>query len=73
MLDDKPDDAGLLVGQDGQPRVAVAALAELAVKDQLAQLAYSAAGSSPDALGKFLLTDTEKWRAVIKAAGITIE
>jgi tripartite-type tricarboxylate transporter receptor subunit TctC len=51
----------------------ITALAEPAVKDQLAQLAYAAAGSSPDELGKFLLKDTEKWRAVIKAAGITIE
>jgi tripartite-type tricarboxylate transporter receptor subunit TctC len=51
----------------------IAALAEPAIKDELAQLAYTAQGSSPDELRKFLKSDTEKWSAVIKSAGITIE
>ncbi len=51
----------------------IASLAEPAIKSQLAQLAYAAQGSSPDELRKFLQADTEKWSALIKSAGITIE
>jgi tripartite-type tricarboxylate transporter receptor subunit TctC len=51
----------------------VASLAEPAIKDQLAQLAYTAQGSSPDELRKFLQADTAKWSALVKSAGITIE
>jgi tripartite-type tricarboxylate transporter receptor subunit TctC len=51
----------------------VASLAEPAIKDELAQLAYAAQGSSPDELRNFLQLDTKKWSAVIKSAGITIE
>jgi tripartite-type tricarboxylate transporter receptor subunit TctC len=51
----------------------IASLAEPAIKSQLAQLAYAAQGSSPDELRRFLQADTEKWSALIKSAGITIE
>jgi tripartite-type tricarboxylate transporter receptor subunit TctC len=51
----------------------IASLAEPAIKDELAQLAYAAQGSSPEELRKFLQLDTEKWSAVIKSTGITIE
>jgi tripartite-type tricarboxylate transporter receptor subunit TctC len=51
----------------------IASLAEPAIKSQLAQLAYAAQGSSPDELQRFLQADTEKWSALIKSAGITIE
>jgi tripartite-type tricarboxylate transporter receptor subunit TctC len=51
----------------------VASLAEPAINDQLAQLAYAAQGCSPDELRKFLQTDTAKWSALVKSAGITIE
>lgn len=48
-------------------------LAEPAIKEKLARTAYDAGGSSPDELGKWLAADTERWTAVIKAAGIKIE
>ena len=51
----------------------IASLVDPAIKEELAQLAYAARGSSPDELRKFLKADTEKWSAVIKSAGITIE
>jgi tripartite-type tricarboxylate transporter receptor subunit TctC len=51
----------------------VAALAEPAVKEKLASAAYTAMSSSPDELREFLKSDTEKWNAVIKTAGITID
>jgi tripartite-type tricarboxylate transporter receptor subunit TctC len=49
------------------------ALAVPAIKDKLAQTAYAAAGSSPQALRKWLDADTAKWSAVIKTAGIKID
>lgn len=51
----------------------VTVLAEPAVKEQLARSAYAAEGSSPDALRKFLIADSEKWNAVLKTAGIKID
>jgi tripartite-type tricarboxylate transporter receptor subunit TctC len=51
----------------------VKALAEPAVVAKLANTAYTVVSSSPDELGTFLKADTEKWAAVIKAAGITID
>jgi tripartite-type tricarboxylate transporter receptor subunit TctC len=50
----------------------VAALAEPTIKDRLARSAYEARGSSPDELREFLKADTERWKAVIKTAGIKI-
>ena len=51
----------------------VAALATPGVKDALARNAYTAQGSSPEELGKWLQADTEKWIGVIKTAGIKID
>jgi len=51
----------------------IASLAEPAIKERLALLAYAAQGSSPDELRKFLQADTAKWSALIKSAGITID
>ncbi|HEX3939103.1 MAG TPA: tripartite tricarboxylate transporter substrate-binding protein [Xanthobacteraceae bacterium] len=50
-----------------------AALATPAIKDALARNAYTAEGSTPEALRKWLQADTEKWIGVIKAAGIKID
>jgi tripartite-type tricarboxylate transporter receptor subunit TctC len=51
----------------------VTTLAEPQIRAQLASSAYSAQGSSPEDLRKFLRADTEKWNAVIKTAGIKID
>jgi tripartite-type tricarboxylate transporter receptor subunit TctC len=51
----------------------VAALADPAVVQQLAQSAYAAQGSSPQALRDFLKGDADKWDAVIKAADLKID
>ncbi len=51
----------------------IAALATPAIKDALARNAYTAEGSSPEALAKWLQADTEKWIGVIKDAGIKID
>jgi len=51
----------------------IAALAEPDIKDKLARSAYAARGSSPEELRSILKTDTEKWNAVIKTAGIKID
>ena len=49
------------------------ALAVPAIKDKLAQTAYAAQGSSPEALRQWLEADTAKWSAVIKTADIKID
>jgi tripartite-type tricarboxylate transporter receptor subunit TctC len=49
------------------------ALAVPAIKDKLAQTAYAAQGSSPEALRQWLEADTAKWTAVIKTADIKID
>jgi tripartite-type tricarboxylate transporter receptor subunit TctC len=51
----------------------VAVLAAPEIKEQLAHVAYTAQGSSPEELREFLKTDTAKWNAVIKSAGIKID
>jgi tripartite-type tricarboxylate transporter receptor subunit TctC len=51
----------------------VKALAEPALVDKLAHTAYAAESSSPEELGKFLKTDTAKWKAVIKLTGLKID
>ena len=51
----------------------VKALAEPALVAKLAQNGYAVESSSPDALGKFLKEDTDKWDAVIKTANIKID
>jgi len=51
----------------------VAALAVPQIKDKLAHNAYTAQGSSPGELAKWLQADTVKWTGVIKAAGIKVD
>jgi tripartite-type tricarboxylate transporter receptor subunit TctC len=50
----------------------VKALADPALVDKLAHTAYTAVSSSPDELRQFLKADTDKWSAIIKSAGLTI-
>lgn len=49
------------------------ALAVPVIKDKLAQAAYAAQGSSPQALRQWLEADSAKWSAVIKTADIKID
>jgi tripartite-type tricarboxylate transporter receptor subunit TctC len=51
----------------------VKALADPSLVDKLAHTAYTAQSSSPDELGKFLKTDTAKWKAVVKSTGLKID
>lgn len=51
----------------------VAVLSQPAVIEQLARSAYTAGGSTPEEMRKFLKADTEKWNAVIKKAGIRVD
>jgi tripartite-type tricarboxylate transporter receptor subunit TctC len=50
-----------------------AVLAEPAIKEKLARSGYTAQSSSPGELRAYLQADTEKWKGVIKKAGIKIE
>jgi tripartite-type tricarboxylate transporter receptor subunit TctC len=50
-----------------------AALADPAVKDELAKSGYVAEGSSPEQLAALLKAEIAKWGAVVKSAGIRIE
>jgi tripartite-type tricarboxylate transporter receptor subunit TctC len=50
----------------------VKALADPALIAKLAHTAYNVESSSPDELRAFLKTDTEKWKAAIKSAGLKI-
>ena len=50
-----------------------AALADQTVKGRLEALGLFVGGSTPEALGSYLKTETEKWGPIIKAAGITIK
>jgi tripartite-type tricarboxylate transporter receptor subunit TctC len=49
------------------------ALAEPSLIEKLGRNAYTVESSSPEALAKFLKTDTEKWEGVIKTTGIKID
>lgn len=51
----------------------IAALAEPAIKSKLEQMSYAAGGSSPKELGILLRGEIDKWGAIIKSAGITIQ
>ncbi len=51
----------------------IAALATPAIKDKLARNAYTAQGSAPEELRKWLQADAARWSAVIKTAGIKID
>src|SRR5215467_10994270 len=50
----------------------VRALTDKATVEKLANTAYTAVSSSPEALAKFLKTDTEQWESVIKTTGLKI-
>ncbi len=50
-----------------------AALADATVKGKLEALGLFVGGSTPDALGSYVKTETAKWGPIIKAAGITIK
>jgi tripartite-type tricarboxylate transporter receptor subunit TctC len=49
------------------------ALADPAIKDKLAKSGYIAGGSSPEALGKLLKSEIDKWSHVIKSVGLKID
>jgi tripartite-type tricarboxylate transporter receptor subunit TctC len=51
----------------------IAALAEPAIKSKLEQMSYAAGGSSPQELAVLLRGEIDKWGALIKSAGITIQ
>ena len=51
----------------------IAALAEPGVKSRLEGLGLFVGGSTPEALGRYVKSETEKWGPIIKAAGITIK
>jgi len=50
-----------------------AAIADATVKGRLEDLGLFVGGSTPEALGAYVRTETEKWGPVIKAAGISIK
>ena len=50
-----------------------AAIADATVKARLEDLGLFVGGSTPEALGAYVKTETEKWGPVIKAAGISIK
>ena len=50
-----------------------AAIADATVKGRLEDLGLFVGGSTPEALGAYVKTETEKWGPVIKAAGISIK
>jgi len=50
-----------------------AAMADATVKGRLEDLGLFVGGSTPEALGAYVRTETEKWGPVIKAAGISIK
>ena len=51
----------------------IAALADPGVKARLEDLGLFVGGSTPQALGHYVKTETEKWAPIIKAAGISIK
>ena len=48
-------------------------MADPGVRQKLAEQGLSASGESADALRKFMATEVDKYRAVVKAANITVE
>jgi tripartite-type tricarboxylate transporter receptor subunit TctC len=50
-----------------------AGLADQQFKARLIGLGYTPVASSPAEFGNFIAEETEKWRAVIKLAGIKLE
>jgi tripartite-type tricarboxylate transporter receptor subunit TctC len=53
--------------------IVVRILAEPAMAQQLASQGSEPRSSTPEALGKFMREETERWRKVIKSAGIKLE
>jgi len=51
----------------------VAALGTPSVRARLSEQAYDPVGSTPEAFGAFIATETEKWGKVIKAAGARLD
>ena len=51
----------------------VRALTDKATVEKLTNTAYTAESSSPEALAKFLKTDTQQWESVIKTTGLKID
>jgi tripartite-type tricarboxylate transporter receptor subunit TctC len=49
------------------------ALADPAIKEQLAQTGYLAGGSTPEALAKLLKADIAKWSALADSAGLKLD
>jgi tripartite-type tricarboxylate transporter receptor subunit TctC len=49
------------------------ALADPGVKGKLEALGLFVGGSTPEALGNYVKTETTKWGPIIKEAGITIK
>jgi tripartite-type tricarboxylate transporter receptor subunit TctC len=49
-----------------------AALADSAVRAKAALIGYVPEGSTPDALGRMLRVEIDKWSAVIKSAGLKV-
>jgi tripartite-type tricarboxylate transporter receptor subunit TctC len=50
-----------------------AALADPKVKARIAELGATPMPMSPGEFGKFVADETEKWGAVVKAAGLSVE
>jgi tripartite-type tricarboxylate transporter receptor subunit TctC len=48
-------------------------LADPAIRDKLAEMGYVAGGSSPEELGKLLRSEINRWSALIKSIGITLD
>jgi tripartite-type tricarboxylate transporter receptor subunit TctC len=49
------------------------ALANLAIRDKLAETGYAAGGSSPEELGTLLKSEIVRWSALVKSVGITLD
>lgn len=58
---------------DRLQQVAQEVLADLSIRKRLADQAISASGASSEALAKFMATEVEKYRSVVKAANIKVE
>ncbi|WP_420223719.1 hypothetical protein [Pigmentiphaga litoralis] len=49
------------------------AMAQASVRDTMATLGMQAVGDSPDAFGKYISTEYDRWGKVIKASGLKAE
>ena len=48
-------------------------LVDPAIRDKLAEMGYVAGGSSPEELGKLLRSEINRWSALIKSIGVTLD